>query len=100
MEYEIESDEAVSEAVVLAVSAIQGRDPVSLPPLGAVIDPESLNRIFDTQLDGVPRTGGRVSFTYADCHVTIDNGEYMSVDPIGSDQPRPERSDSRSQNTD
>lgn len=93
MEYEIESDEAVSEAVVLAVSAILGRDPVSLPPLGEVVDPDSLNKIFDSQFDGMPRTGGRVTFTYADCHVTVDNGEFLSIEAIGPDRSRPERSD-------
>ena len=100
MEHEIESDEAVSDAVVLAVSAIQGRDPISLPPLGEVVDPDSLDRIFDSQLDGMSRTGGRVSFTYADCYVTIDNGEYLSIDVIGPDRSRPERLDIELENTD
>lgn len=100
MEYEIESDEAVSEAVVLAVSAILGRDPVSLPPLGEVVDPDSLNKIFDSQFDGMPRTGGRVTFTYADCHVTVDNGEFLSIEAMGPDRSQPERSDVESAKTD
>lgn len=100
MEYEIDSNEVVSEAVVLAASAVQGRDPVSLPPLGEVLDPDSLDRIFESRFDGMPRKGGRVAFTYADCLVKIDNGEHLAIEPMGPDRSRPERMDSGSQKTD
>lgn len=99
MDYEIETNEAVSEAVVLAVSAIQGRDPTSLPPLREVLDPDSLDSIFDRRFDGVPREGGRVTFTYANCHIRIDNGEYLTIEPMGSEEARPERADLGPKNT-
>ena len=79
MEYEIGADESVSTAVVRAVSAVEGREPHSLRPLADVIDPTALDSLFDPRYDGTPRTGGRLSFIYNDCCVTIDNGEYLTL---------------------
>lgn len=79
MEYEIGGDERVSTAVVRAVSAVQGREPCSLRPLADVVDPTSLDALFGPQYDGTPRTGGRLSFVYDGCHITIDNGEYLTL---------------------
>lgn len=91
MEYDIGASEEVSTAVIRAVSAIEGAKPESLRPLTEVIDPGAVNMLFDTQGDGMPRVGARLSFVYSECEVTIDNGEYLTVRPIN-----PEASDSRS----
>lgn len=80
MEYEIGADEPVSTAVVRAVSAIEGRDPDSLRPLPDVLDPDALDVLFETQSNGAPRTGGQLSFVYSNCVVTVENGEYLSLD--------------------
>lgn len=80
MEYELGADESVSVAVVRAVSAIEGRDPRTLPPLSEVLDPEALDDLFEAQSDGRPRVGGRLSFIYSNSAVTIENGEYLSLD--------------------
>lgn len=82
MEYEIGSTESVSIAVVCAVGAVDGRDPCSLPPLSRVLDPDALNALFAPQPDGEPRTGGRLSFTYSGCRVSLDNGEFLTVQPL------------------
>lgn len=87
MEYEIEGSESVSTAVVRAVSAVDGRDPCSLPSLTNVLDPTALDDIFDAQANGEPRTGGQLSFVYSDCRVTVDNGEYITIQPLKT-QPR------------
>ncbi|WP_224332195.1 HalOD1 output domain-containing protein [Haloprofundus halobius] len=79
MEYEIGGDELVSTAVVRAVSAIEGREPCFLRPLADVVDPAVLDTLFDPRYDGTPRTGGRLSFVYNDCYITIDNGEYLTL---------------------
>ncbi|MGB9955161.1 HalOD1 output domain-containing protein [Haloferax prahovense] len=79
VEYEIGADELVSTAVVRAVSAVDGREPSSLRPLGNVVDTTALDTLFEPQYDGTPRTGGRLSFVYNDCHITIDNGEYLTL---------------------
>lgn len=87
MEYEIEGSESVSVAVVRAVSAVDGRKPNSLPPLGHVLDPDALDAIFDSRGDGEPRIGGRLSFIYSRCRVTLDNGEFLTIQPL-DDHPR------------
>jgi hypothetical protein len=84
MEYEIERSESVSRAVVRAVSAVDGRKPGSLPPLGRVLDPDALDALFDARSDGEPRTGGRLSFIYSRCRVTLDNGEFLTIQPLDS----------------
>ena len=83
MEYEIGPEESVSTAVVRAVSAVDGREPHSLRPLADVIDPAALDSLFDPRYDGTPRTGGRLSFVYHDCCITIDNGEYLTLQLLG-----------------
>lgn len=85
MEYEIGADESVSMAVVRAVSAVEGREPSSIRPLGEVIDPDALDDIFDVRHNGHPRPGGSVSFVYSNCRVTIDNGEYLTIEPLERD---------------
>lgn len=82
MEYEISSNESVSTAVVRVISAIDGRKPESLPPLTDVLDPTALDRLFAGRASGAPRKGGRVSFIYVNCRVTIDNGEFLTIHPF------------------
>ena len=84
MEYEIERIESVSTAVVRAVSAVEGREPCSLRPLTDVVDTDALDALFESRPNGQPRTGGCLSFIYSDCRVSIDNGEYLSIEPLES----------------
>ncbi|WP_277555704.1 HalOD1 output domain-containing protein [Halobaculum limi] len=79
MEYEIGADESVSTAVLRAVSAVEGREPRTLRPLADVVDPAALDTLFDPRYDGTPRTGGRLSFVYNECYITVDNGEYLTL---------------------
>ena len=82
MDYEIEGSESITEAVVRAVSAVNGCPPEALRPLSEVLDPDALDTIFDGRGDGNPRLGGRISFIYNGCRITIDNGEYLTIEPI------------------
>lgn len=84
MEYEIEPNESASTAVVRAVSAVVGREPSNLRPLASVLDPEALDALFESRSDGQSRTGGRLSFVYSGCRVSIDNGEYLTIEPLDS----------------
>lgn len=84
MEYEIGTAEPVSMAVVRAVSAVEGREPRFLRPLSDVLDPDALDVLFAPQDGGAPRTGGRISFVYSDCRITIDNGEYLTLQLLDS----------------
>jgi len=74
--------ESVSMAVVRAVSAVEGREPTSLPPLANVLDTDALDALFNARCDGTPRTGGQLSFVYSNCRLTIDNGEYLTLQPL------------------
>lgn len=82
VEYEIGAEESTSTAVIRAVSAVEGRDPSSLGPLADVLDTAALDGLFDSREDGTPRTGGRLSFVYSTCRVTVDNGEYLRLRPL------------------
>lgn len=82
MEYELDADERLSTAVVRAVSAVEDRKPLDLPPLAGVLDPDALDMLFGINGIGKPKSGGRISFIYSQTRVTIENGEYLSIQPI------------------
>ena len=82
MEFEIKNEEPVSMAVVRAISATDGRDPQSVPPLTTVVDPDALDLLFAPRHDGEPRPGGRVSFVYEDYCVTVENSEYLRLESL------------------
>ena len=84
MDYDIGPTESVSTVVVRAVSAVEGREPCTLRPLAYVLDPDALDALFESRSNGQPRTGGCLSFIYSDCRVSIDNGEYLSIEPLES----------------
>lgn len=82
VDYEIDPGESVSMAVVRAVSAVEGCEPCSLRPLAAVIDPDALDALCAPRADSTPRVGAHFSFIYSRCRVTVDNGEYLTVQPL------------------
>lgn len=82
MDCEIEGDESVSSAVVRAVSTVENRHPSTLRPLADVLDPEALDELFDPKVDGTPRIGGRLSFVYSNCRIAVDNGEFLTLQPL------------------
>lgn len=82
MESEIGESESVSTAVRRAVSAVNGRKTASLPPLSAVIDPDALDAHFDPRSSDGLRTDGDLSFSYGGCHVTVENSESLTIEPL------------------
>lgn len=82
MESEIGETESVSTAVRRAVSAVKGRKTASLRPLNAVIDPDALDAYFDPRSNDGLRTDGRLSFSYSGCHITIENSESLTIEPL------------------
>lgn len=71
--------DAVSQRVVDAVAAASDVDPLDLPPLYDVIDPDALDDLFaDTTSTG--RTGSaRVVFTLDGCEVTVSGDGTVDV---------------------
>lgn len=71
--------ETPSMAVVVAVANAKGVDPLELEPLGDVVDPEALDRLFGGA-DG-SRMNGWLTFRMADCEVTVTSDGALSVTP-------------------
>ncbi|WP_436346514.1 HalOD1 output domain-containing protein [Natronorubrum sp. FCH18a] len=62
---------SVTETIVDAVSEAEDCDPLTLPPLWDVIDPEALDDLFAPTRGGHPRAG-RATFVYAGYKVTVE----------------------------
>lgn len=82
MNTEIQADESVGAAVVRAVCAVEDRHFRSLRPLIEVVDPDALDALFGSRPDGEARIGGRLSFVLGRCRVTVDNGEFLTIEPL------------------
>lgn len=66
--------DGVHERIVTGVAALEGVDPLSLPPLFDAVDPDALTALFATTESGGPRSG-HVGFTYVDHRITIEFDE-------------------------
>lgn len=77
-------DAPVSEQVVAVVAAVADVEPTEMEPLYRVIDPDSLDSLFDGSDAGF---GGRVTFTFADCDVMVRDDETVAVTPPGESEP-------------
>jgi len=81
MEYTITPGTSVTVAVVQAVSSFENTNPTDLPPLREVLDPDALDALFATDGDGSSDRDGEISFVFSDSHVTVANGEQVTVKP-------------------
>lgn len=63
--------ESLSQAVVQAIARVSGDDPVSIDPLYDVIDPDSLNALFDGKRGFGGGASGRVTFDYNGYEVVV-----------------------------
>lgn len=82
MESEIGDSESVSGAVIRAVSAVKGRKPASLQPLGEVIDPDALDVLSDPWANEGRQTDSPLSFRYSGCHITIEHSELLTIEEL------------------
>lgn len=72
----------ISERVVERVAAKTGRDPLELPVLHDVVDPDALDSLVEGMSDG------QVSFTYAGQEATItSDGEITLEEDSSARQP-------------
>lgn len=67
-------------AVLEAVAEREDTDITELPPLAESINPEALNTLFSPRLDGTPRGGGHVQFSYAGYTVTVQSTGSVELD--------------------
>lgn len=65
--------DALATAILNVVSEATGVPSTEMDrPLYDVVDLDALNRLFYPRLNGTPRTGGTVSFSYYDCTVILE----------------------------
>lgn len=67
--YSIAASDRPSEAVITAVAAETGRDPLELPQLYAAVDPDALDALFEDSRGGTGEIV--VSLTYAGYTVRV-----------------------------
>lgn len=77
--FDCQEGEQLSMAIVTAVADIADVDPTDMEPLYDQIDPESLDRLFDTPVSDVG-----VSFTFHGHEVTVKQHGYIVVQPLDS----------------
>jgi hypothetical protein len=56
--------ESASAAVIDAVSAASGEDPMEMEPLHSAIDPDSIDRLFDSHGDTSRQSDLRLEFSF------------------------------------
>lgn len=70
-----------SQAVVNAIADYQGLSPSEVEPkLYTVIEPDALDRLFESTPTGDDRSNGHVSFTYGDVDVRVDADGNVSLE--------------------
>lgn len=67
----LDEPDSVADAVVYSVADILDQDPISLPPLGQVVDTDSLTNIFNSAGDSDSDVS--VSFEYSGFVVTVQS---------------------------
>lgn len=72
----------LSTTVMTAIAEAMDADPTEIGPLYDQFDPDALDGLFSPRSDGVPRTGGRVGFTFEGYHVFIRSDGHISVHPL------------------
>jgi len=66
---------SLSTTIILAVAKVCGKDPVTIDPLAEYINPDALDLFASSATDGF------LSFTYADCRVSIESGGRIHIEP-------------------
>lgn len=75
---EIDPDNEIGVEISNAVSEFEGRSPESLPSLSSTVDPDALDRLWKT--GGPIRSEVQVSFEYSESEITIESGQYMTIE--------------------
>lgn len=82
--------ETASESVVRAVSEATGTDPLRMPQLGTVIDPDALDALFlgdSGWADGNGDRSGTVAFRFNGCDVTVHGDGHTVVSRATAQRP-------------
>lgn len=74
----LDRPDSVADAVVFSVAEILDQDPLSLPPLGQVVDTDSLANIFRST--GSSQSDASISFAYSGFVVTVQSSGRISFE--------------------
>ena len=77
-------DRPASVAVVEAVAAAADMDPVDIPPLHSIVDPDALDILFAPTTAGHVRPGGSTSFDFEGYRVTVRSHGTIEIDPLAN----------------
>lgn len=81
-----ERDETISRKVVDAIAEAEGVDPIELPPLFNVIDPDALEALYSPSGHGPARDGGWIVFPYYGYEVLVTcEGDVRIREAVGND---------------
>jgi len=72
----------IGTVVVELVGLATDTDPIDLPAIWEVVDPEAVETVFGPQSasDGVPNA--QLSFEYGDCRITVRDDRTVVVQPL------------------
>lgn len=73
IEREIEPKTSVCETVLETVATMDNTPIKDLPPISEQVAIEAVEKLFAPRMDGTPRDGGWVSFTYNGYRVTVED---------------------------
>lgn len=72
---DVSSGSSISQTIVESIAEAEGTDPIELtPPLNDVIDPDSLESLFDNK-----QALGKIVFNYNSYQVSVFTDGYVSV---------------------
>lgn len=79
-DYDADTDDLVVE-LVLALAEVRGVDPMEIPPIAPRIDPDRLEACVASLNGDNPKVEGKVTFSVADCDVTVLTGQVVIAAP-------------------
>jgi len=79
-QYDWDSSERLSSAIIAAVATVADTEPTELEPLYECVDPDALNALFSPLSEDQPRSRGRLSFFLDEYEVTVHGHGEIVVD--------------------
>ena len=79
-QYDWDSSERLSSAIIAAVASVADTEPTELEPLYDCVDPDALDALFRPLSEDRPRSHGRLSFSLDEYDVTVYGHGEIIVD--------------------
>ena len=79
-QYDWDSPERLSSAIIAAVATVADTEPTELEPLYDCVDPDALNALFRPLSEDQPRSHGCLSFSLDEYEVTVQGHGEIIVD--------------------